>query len=178
MKDSYHNIIEIFKIDFPETTIENSIVELEKGRAHCIFIRTPNEKFLLENWKSITNSIAMNYQNHLETSFEKWNVYLFFLMSRNLDELNLKYTIENNTFSSRKIIEDASLSTGVLINKHVVNELSLDSDVNRTTSNEFSYNSIIYDVLKDKTIKKKYILKEQLNLAYTELINKYRKEEE
>lgn len=178
MKNSYHNIAKIFGIDFPETTIENSIVELEKGRAHCIFIKIPDEKFLSEKWKVITNSVALNYQNHLQTSFEKWNIYLFFLMSQTLEDLNLKYAIENNTFSNRKIIEDASLSTELLIKKHVVNELILDSDVNRTTSYEFSYNSIIYDVLKDKTIKKKNILREQLNLAYTELINKYRKEEE
>lgn len=178
MKDSYHNIAEIFEIDFPETTIENSIVELEKGRAHCIFIKIRDEKILSENWKGIANSVALNYQNYLQTSFEKWNIYLFYLMSEALEDLNLKYTIENNTFSSRKIIEDASLSAEVLIKKHVANELSLDSDVHRTTSYEFSYNSIIYDVLKDKTIKKKNILTEQLNLAYTELINKYRKEEE
>lgn len=178
MKDSYLNIEEIFENDFPETTIENSTVEFEKGRAHCIFVEIPNEKFLLENWKGITNSIALNYQNHLETNFEKWNIYLFFLMSRAIEDLNLKYTIENNTFSSRKIVENASLSVEALIKKHVNNELILEADGLRTEPVDFSYNPNIYDVLKDKIIKKKNILPEQLNLAYDELITIFRKEEE
>ena len=107
MKDSYLNIGEVFETDFPETTIENSTVEFEKGRAHCIFVKIPNEKFLHENWKGITNSIAF-----------------------------------------------------------------------RTESVDFSYDPNIYDVLKDKIIKKKNILPEQLNLAYDELITIFRKEEE
>ncbi|MEQ8475373.1 ABC-three component system middle component 1 [Fulvivirga sp.] len=172
MKDSYHNIGEIFKNDFPETTIENSIVELEKGRAHCLFLKIPDEKFLHENWKGITNSIALNYQTHLETSFEKWNIYLFFLMSKELEELNLKYTIENNTFSSRKILEDASLSAEVLIKKHVNNELTIKEDTNRSGDTEFSHDPLIYSVLKDKKLKNKKILAKPLEEAYDQLITK------
>ena len=172
MKDSYHNIGEIFENDFPETTIENSIVELEKGRAHCIFIKIPNEKFLFENWKRITNSIALSYQNHLETSFEKWNINLFFLMSKELEELNLKYSIENNTFSSRKIIEDAALSAEVLIKKHVNNELTIKEDAKRTEYAAFTYDPLIYGVLKDKKLKNKKILSRSLDEAYAELIIK------
>ncbi|MAB49465.1 MAG: hypothetical protein CMC05_12630 [Flavobacteriaceae bacterium] len=177
MKDSYRDIKEIFKNDFLETAVEITSVELEKGITHCIFLKIPNEKFLLENWKSITNSIALNYQNHLETSFEKWNIYLFFLTSRTIEDIDLKYTIENNTFSSRKIVEDASVSQEALIKKHVNNELTLEADI-RSESNDFLYDPVIYDVLKDKKIKKKNILPEQLNLAYDELITKFREEEE
>lgn len=178
MKDSYRDIKEIFKNDFSETTVEITTVELERGVTHCIFLQIPNEKFLLENWKAITNSIALNYQKHLETSFEKWNIYLFFLTSQAIVDIDLKYTIENNTFSSRKIIEDASLSKETLIKKHVNNELTLEADVIRSETVDFSYDPIIYDVLKDKRIKKKNILPEQLNLAYDELITKFREEEE
>ena len=103
---------------------------------------------------------------------------MFFLMSQAFEDLNLKYTIENNTFSSRKIAEDASLSTEALIKKHVNNELILEANALRTESVGFSYDPIIYDVLKDKTIKKKNILPEQLKLAYDELITKFREEEE
>ena len=178
MKDSYPDITEIFKSDFSETTIEIIIVEMEKGKAHCIFLKIPDAKFLSDNWKQGTNSIALNYQNHLKTSFEKWNIYLFFLMSEPIEDVNLKYAIENNTFSSRKIVENDSLSSEALIKKHINNELSLEKDTFRTESINFLNHPIIYDVLKDKTIKKKNILPEQLNLAYVELINKFRNEEE
>ena len=178
MKDSYPNLTEIFKNDFSETTFENATVSLEKGKVHCIFIEIPNEKFLKDNWESLTNSVALNYQNYLETSFETWNIYLFFLMSQALEDMNLKYTIENNTFSSRKIVESGSLSTEILIKKHINNELTLDSGITRNNSVKFSFDPIIYDVLKDKKIKKKNILPEQLNIAYDELITKYREEEE
>ncbi|TYA74621.1 ABC-three component system middle component 1 [Seonamhaeicola marinus] len=178
MKNSYRDIVEIFKSDFPEITIENIIVEMEKGKAHCIFLKIPDTKFLSDNWKLVTNSIALNYQNYLETSFEKWNIYLFFLMTEPIEDMNLKYAIENNTFSSRKIVENDSLSLEALIKKHINNELSLEKDTFRTESVDFFHHPIIYDVLKDKTIKKKNILPEQLNLAYVELINKFRDEEE
>lgn len=175
MKDSYHNIKEIFKEDYSRVTIEFSIVEMEKGRAHCLFLKIPDEKFLLENWKGITNSIALNYQTHLETRFEKWNIYLFFLISKDLENLNLKYTIENNTFSSRKIIEDTSLSAEVLIKKHVVNELTITEDSKRSENTVFEYNPLIYSILKDKKLKNRKILAKPLEEAYDELIRKIRK---
>tara|TARA_R110002012_G_scaffold172983_1_gene337797 strand:- start:2866 stop:3396 length:531 start_codon:yes stop_codon:yes gene_type:complete len=172
MKDSYRDIKEIFRNDFSETTIESIIVEMEKGKAHCIFLKMPNEKYLAENWKSVTNSVALNYQNYLQTSFEKWNIYLFFLMSQTLEDMNLKYTIENNTFSSRKIVEDASLSIEALIKKHVNNKLTLQTHALRTESIDFSYDPLIYDVLKDKKLKNKKILPKSLEEAYGELIIK------
>ncbi|MEP3210884.1 MAG: ABC-three component system middle component 1 [Maribacter sp.] len=178
MKDSYHNITATFKEDFSRVVLEKRIVDLEKGKAHCLLLKIPDENFLLDNWKRITNSVALNYQNHLETSFEKWNIYLFFLMSEALEDMNLKYTIENNTFSSRKIVEEAGISAEDLIKKHVNNELTLEDNEIRTESVDYSYNPLIYNVLKDKKIKKKNILPEQLNLAYDELITKFREEEE
>ena len=168
-----------FKQEFTSATVLVQKVDTGDSQIHSVFVGNLDEEELKNQWMRITNFIAIQYQSNLNSDFERWNLYLFFLLP---DEIpvsdNLKYTIENNTFSSRKIIEDASMSAEVLIKKHIANELSLDFDVHRTTSYEFSHNSIIYDVLKDKTIKKKNILTEQLNLAYTELINKYRKEEE
>lgn len=168
-----------FKQEFPTATVLVKKVDTGDSQIHSVFVGNLDAEELKNEWIRITNFIAMQYQSSFNSDFERWNLYLFFLLPNEISVSDdLKYTIENNTFSSRKIIEDASLSAEVLIKKHVANELSLDSDEHRTTSYEFPYNSIIYDVLKDKTIKKKNILTEQLNLAYTELINKYRKEEE
>lgn len=178
MKDSYRNIITIFKEDFSEVLIEYKFFELEKGKAHCIFLIIPSEDYLSNNWQRITNSIALNYQNHLETNFEKWNIYLFFLLPNNIEDLNLKYTIENNTFSSRKIVENASLSIEDLINKHIKNALTLEDNKDTAEVSDFIYNPIIYEVLEDKTIKKKNILPEEQKQAYKELITKLREKEE
>ena len=93
-------------------------------------------------------------------------------MSKELEELNLKYSIENNTFSSRKIIEDAALSAEVLIKKHVNNELTIKEDAKRTEYAAFTYDPLIYGVLKDKKLKNKKILSRSLDEAYAELIIK------
>lgn len=180
MKDLLvEKFVAVFKQEFTSATVLVEKVDIGDSQIHSVFVGNLAADELKNEWIRITNFIAMQYQSSLNSDFERWNLYLFFILTdaKTVSD-DLKYTIENNTFSSRKIIEDASLSVDVLIKKHVANELYLDSDENRTTSYEFSYNSIIYDVLKDKTIKKKNILTEQLNLAYTELINKYRKEEE
>ena len=178
MKDSYRDIATVFIEDFSEVALEKRIVYLEKGKAHCIFLKMPDERFLLDNWKRITNSVALNYQNNLETSFEKWNIYLFFLISESLEDMNLKYAIENNTFSCRKIVENSAISAKDLIKRHVNNELKIEANENRIQSVDFSYNLLIYNVLKDKKIKKKNTLPEQLNLVYVELITKFKEEEE
>lgn len=170
MKNSYRNINEIFNDEFSEVTLEWLTVDLEKGKSHCIFLTIPSEEYLSKSWLHITNSIALNYQNYLETNFEKWNIYLFFLISEPIEDLNLKYTIENNTFSSRKIVEDVTVSKDFLIRKYVNNQLSLETGEVDNEQSPFSYNPIIWDTLKDKKIKKINILHDELMKTYEELI--------
>lgn len=67
-------------------------------------VETLNSSQLAKDWLEISESIAYTYQSeYLKKSIEIWNVYIFFLVKEELS-LDLKYTIENNKFSSRKFV--------------------------------------------------------------------------
>lgn len=162
-----------FKQEFISATVLVKKVDTGDSQIHSVFVGNLDAKVLKNEWVRITNFIAIQYQSNLNSDFERWNLYLFFLIT---DEKSvsddLKYTIENNTFSSRKIIEDASLSAELLIKKHVNNELTINEDVKRTEYTDFTYDPLIYNVLKEKKLKNKKILSKSLEDAYAELIIK------
>ena len=67
-----------------------------------------NESDLNDNWKKITSSVAAYYQSTFEREqkdFERWNIYILFIVKTPVS-FQLKYKIENNKFSSRKIVHD------------------------------------------------------------------------
>ena len=71
-----------------------------------IFVTKSMSARELENeWKKIRDEIAKKYQRELTDDFERWNFYLFYVLKtgEKIDE-NLKFKIEHNTLSSRKII--------------------------------------------------------------------------
>lgn len=78
-------------------------VEEYKGKIHAFFIRVPDEKLLETDWEKISNSIAVYYQGQLDNEFEIWNLYLFYITQKVVQK-HLKYKIENDTVSSRKIL--------------------------------------------------------------------------
>ena len=59
-----------------------------------------------ESWKNIAEAIALKYQSKLETVYEKWNLYIIYVMN-DIASKELKNQIENDKFSSRKIVEDS-----------------------------------------------------------------------
>ena len=77
-------------------------------------------------WESISKEIALKYQSKLETTYEKWNLYIIYI-TNDITPKELKNRIENDKFSSRKIVED-SYDKGFnddeanrLIVKHITN---------------------------------------------------------
>ncbi len=90
-----------------------------QGKLPCFFIEIDNDK-LAETWMKISDVIAINYQSRLENEFSRWNIYLFFLVKETVVN-ELKYLIENDTFSSRKIVVDKLLKTEDVINQHILN---------------------------------------------------------
>ncbi|MBX9886931.1 MAG: hypothetical protein K2Y30_03235 [Flavobacteriaceae bacterium] len=56
-------------------------------------------------WESISKDIALKYQSKLESIYEKWNLYIIYI-STDTAPKELKNKIENDKFSSRKIVED------------------------------------------------------------------------
>ena len=74
-----------------------------------VFITKPlNYHDLLMNWQTIRNEIAER-QLTIDDEFERWNYYLFYLVKDDaINDIPLKYKIEHDTISSRKIVISAN----------------------------------------------------------------------
>ena len=63
------------------------------------------EDELRNEWRSYRNDFANEYQLDETDEFERWNFYLFYVVdNKNTIDRNLKYEIEHDTISSRKIV--------------------------------------------------------------------------
>jgi hypothetical protein len=81
------------------------LVELNV-RISVFFVLT-HSSVLEENnlWQKISEEVALKYQPKLESVYEKWNLYIIYV-TNNKTSKELKNKIENDKFSSRKIVED------------------------------------------------------------------------
>jgi hypothetical protein len=95
-------IIQILHELFPDLTVKTRIVQYV-GPIHAFFIKFPSSENLDNNWEPLSNAIAVYYQTQLNTEFEIWNLYLFCITDVDVDK-SIKYKIENDTVSSRKIL--------------------------------------------------------------------------
>lgn len=77
-----------------------------------------DENTLAANWKTIRNHVARN-QFDMDDEFERWNFYLFYVVDSPMVDLNLKYQIEHDTISSRKMVVNASTVDDELCDKLV-----------------------------------------------------------
>lgn len=77
-------------------------------------------------WENVSKEIALKYQSKLETVYEKWNLYIIYI-TNDVTSKELKNRIENDKFSSRKIVEDSfgkefnDDEANRLIVKHITN---------------------------------------------------------
>lgn len=70
------------------------------------FVHWVENSELLENyWSKIASLIAVEYQANLTSVFSSWNIYLVFICQTAV-ERSLRYRIENDRFSMRKIVID------------------------------------------------------------------------
>ena len=78
---------------------------------------------LAVEWKMIRDDIALTYQRSLTDDFERWNFYLFYVIE-DIESLprNLKFKIEHNTLSSRKIIISVKEIEGKDIPKYLIHK--------------------------------------------------------
>jgi hypothetical protein len=111
---------------------------LETGDSNsitCFVCIISDTKLLQRIWEGVASSIALNFQNNLDDNFSIWNIYLVFISTKKIEE-NLKYKIENDKFSMRKMLFDESnLTCAALIKKLndeiLGNDLKLHSDYDK-----------------------------------------------
>lgn len=148
------------------------------------------ENVLSHNWKSITGTIASYYQSKYEKEgedFERWNIYILFLIKEEVST-QLKYKIENDKFSSRKIVQDKIIdaitedSISQLIWRHIVNsDLNISEPTDTielvNTSSIYLSDSKIYQLIEansnsntDNKKTDKKIEKENFEILYQQII--------
>jgi len=92
-----------------------------------------DESDLSDNWMKVTSSVAACYQSTFEgeqSDFERWNIYILFLVKTPVGS-QLKYKIESNKFSSRKIVhENASAQRGLDYLQTLIDEYVVANDIN------------------------------------------------
>lgn len=76
------------------------------GSISCFVCWVDNENLLSYRWSHVASLIAIDYQSVLEDESAVWNIYLCFICPFQVNK-SLKYEIENNKFSMRKIVVDA-----------------------------------------------------------------------
>lgn len=78
---------------------------------------------LEENWRHFRNRMSHEYQMGDISEFTRWNFYLFYVVEdKNKIDRNLKYKVEHDTISSRKIVvsaKEAKDGVQALINKYI-----------------------------------------------------------
>ena len=82
------------------------------GSSHNLYIAITTSlrhKGLAESWRDIRDEIMTKWQDTITDDFSRWNFYLFYVVE-NLDKLDgsLRYQIEHDMVSSRKILVDRS----------------------------------------------------------------------
>jgi hypothetical protein len=141
------------------------------GLIPAFFISCENQNELQERWLYITEFFAANFQTNLKEEFSTWNIYLFFLVKGNVDN-SLKYKIENDTFSSRKVVVEPQIDFNIIVEEHIINKLQFnitnDSHVNK---GEFTANDIIGHVLSEKSLKGKRQINDESRVTLDEIVD-------
>jgi len=144
-----NKIINSFKKQF-NCTLKYESISFELGKAHAFFIEI-EDSISISYWKEMRNFIAIEFQNTLFNEFERWNIYLFYNVSSTISN-ELKYQIENDTFSSRKIVIEGKSDYTEIINVHILNsDITIDEAIENDEAVEnivvFTPNREIYDEL-------------------------------
>jgi len=152
---------ENFELEFPHISYKYEEITFG-GIIPCFFINI-SEEDLQKDWQAITSFIALNYQSELSNEFSVWNIYIFFLLEKEIED-SLKYLIENDTFSCRKIVISPCQNIEEIINEHIKNsDLTVNKD-EQFQNVEFERNDLLWDALSEIGDKKRKTKEHSLSL--------------
>lgn len=98
-----NNNIKFFHDNLPE--IEPKL--FEASYISC-FVCQINHEHLAKHWEHIASLIATYHQAELDDNLKIWNIYLVFVLSETISK-SLRYQIENDKFSMRKLVIERKL---------------------------------------------------------------------
>lgn len=144
------------------------------GIIPAFFISITDEITLKDQWRAITELIAIHFQSALRNEFSIWNVYLFFILEQEVKE-DLKYIIENDTFSSRKIIIFSNQDIESIVQEHIKNEMRHTQSKIDFEIAPFHPNSDLWEILNRISYKKK--ITEDIKEGLNQIIDKIKAQE-
>jgi len=105
-------------MNFSAIEMKNPDFVIQNGKAYHfineesfkinIFFLEADHSTINDSWKRFANMVAANYQTSeymSNSEFDRWNFYIIYISKDSLLK-ELKNKIENDKFSSRKIVED------------------------------------------------------------------------
>ncbi|HEX7868704.1 MAG TPA: ABC-three component system middle component 1 [Chryseobacterium sp.] len=140
-----------------------------------VLVQFKNFNDLEKCWKDFNSLITAEYLIKLTDDFSKWNSYIFFITEK--IPKSLKYEIENNKFSTRKIVIEMGKPVitdkliDIIISEHIVND-DINLNIENTEVGGFSKNELI-SVFLDNLIKEN--TKKLEDSTLTELLTKIEK---
>lgn len=107
---------------------------------------------LKENWCDFRNYMIDEYQLGEIDEFTRWNFYLFYVVEdKNKIDRNLKYKVEHDTISSRKIVvsaEEAKDGVQTLINEYI--KFVIEGVIQHHDVEEYKRNPELMKLYKDE----------------------------
>ncbi|RZJ89254.1 MAG: hypothetical protein EOO20_11450 [Chryseobacterium sp.] len=163
MSFSIDQFLQVVNATFEPSTV--SYQELNyNGKIPVFFVKCCSIEELEKHWTGLVDSVAFDFQSQLTDEFQVWNIYMFFIKPLEIKDSvrfnSLKLKIENDTFSSRKIVvEDQAV--GDIINEHIVNK-NVNFSVEKDGSSKlaFTANPLLWSLLEDKTLKRQKLTAE------------------
>ncbi len=154
--DNLGKTVDIIRGLFPDLPI---VWETHRygGQIHVFFIHPSDAAQLAAIWENLTSAIAGKFQTQLETEYEIWNIYLFYIMKSPVSP-QVKYQIENDTFSSRKIIVEKEQPTSEILADHIFNSNLHAGEVpaeSLSFTDSFEFDPTIFNIVSGKVLKTK-----------------------
>lgn len=128
------------------------------GEIIACFINFKDDAGLKNQWKELNSYLTAKFIPKVKDDYSKWNFYIFYL-SKGTIEKQLKYEIENNKFSSRKIvIENVNTVTekeiNIYISEHITND-NIQIGVENKQLLKFKKNTSLSKILDKLSLNKK-----------------------
>lgn len=169
-------IKQIFGEEYPEVKFDCSSRNFGSGELYAFFLKFKNESDLRGLWKVVSNTIAITFQTQLKDDFAKWNTYIFFSIDFEINR-ELKYTIENNKFSSRKIIVEEAIDPDDVIDKYIFDKCLKEAmSIPIIPMDAFIKNNTIEEALGIKTVREKKVKTEVALSVLDDLYNTLKEE--
>ncbi len=148
------------------------------GKIPVFFVRCNSLEQLDANWAKLIDAVAFDFQSQLTDEFQIWNIYIFFIRPAGITDMlnynSFKLKIENDTFSSRKILVEDQDSDAI-INEHIVNRnVHFSAEQVAAPAAKFEADQLLWSILEDKTLKKQKMTAEA-GSAFEELVEQLKK---